>query len=258
MFGNLVIVVAVAFAAPFLLGLRPSLLLPSVVLEIVAGIVAGPSVLGLVEVDQALEVIALVGLAFVLFLAGLEIELGKLGGTVLRLTALGFAASFGDRARRRARPPGRRPDRHAAARRDHPLRHLARRADPRAQGRGRDRQHVRAAGRRRGVGRRLRRDRPALDLLLRRGRHRLDAAAARVAVRARRGRLRRGQGRRPLDADPRRPAAAAGHDRPDPRARGARPVRRIRRRRRAARARGDPRHVHRRRRARPRRPRRSR
>jgi Kef-type K+ transport system membrane component KefB len=95
MFGNLVIVVAVAFAAPFLLGLRPSLLLPSVVLEIVAGIVAGPSVLGLVEVDQALEVIALVGLAFVLFLAGLEIELGKLGGTVLRLTALGFAASFG-------------------------------------------------------------------------------------------------------------------------------------------------------------------
>jgi Kef-type K+ transport system membrane component KefB len=95
MFDNLLLVAAVAFAAPFLLGLRPSLRLPSVVLEIVAGIVIGPSVLGLVEVDQTLEVLALVGLAFVLFLAGLEIELDKLRGTVLRLTALGFAASFG-------------------------------------------------------------------------------------------------------------------------------------------------------------------
>jgi Kef-type K+ transport system membrane component KefB len=94
MFDDLLLVAAVAFAAPFLLGLKPSLRLPSVVLEIVAGIVIGPSVLGLVEVDQTLAVIALVGLAFVLFLAGLEIELDKLRGPVLRLTALGFAASF--------------------------------------------------------------------------------------------------------------------------------------------------------------------
>src|ERR687895_226668 len=94
MFDDLLLVAAVAFTAPFLLGLKPSLRLPSVVLEIVAGIVIGPSVLGLVEVDPTLEVIALVGLAFVLFLAGLEIELDKLRGPVLRLTALGFAASF--------------------------------------------------------------------------------------------------------------------------------------------------------------------
>src|SRR5829696_772177 len=94
-FANLLIVAAVAFAAPFLLGLRPSLRLPSVVLEIIAGIVVGPSVLGLAEVDQAIEVLALVGLAFVLFLAGLEIEFDKLKGSVLRLTAIGFALSFG-------------------------------------------------------------------------------------------------------------------------------------------------------------------
>jgi Kef-type K+ transport system membrane component KefB len=93
-FDSLLIVVAVAFAAPFLLGLRPSLRLPSVVLEIIAGIIVGPSVLGLAEVDEAIEVIALVGLAFVLFLAGLEIEFDKLRGSVLRLTALGFALSF--------------------------------------------------------------------------------------------------------------------------------------------------------------------
>jgi Kef-type K+ transport system membrane component KefB len=94
-FENLVVVVAVAFLAPLLLGLFPRVRLPSVVLEIVAGIVIGPSVLGLVEVDESVEVIALIGLAFVLFLAGLEIEFHKLRGQVLRLTGLGFALSFG-------------------------------------------------------------------------------------------------------------------------------------------------------------------
>jgi Kef-type K+ transport system membrane component KefB len=94
-FTDLLIVVAVAFAAPFVLGLFPRLRLPSVVVEIVAGIVIGPSALGLVEVDQVIEVLALIGLGFVLFLAGLEIEFEKLRGQVLRLTALGFALSFG-------------------------------------------------------------------------------------------------------------------------------------------------------------------
>ena len=93
-FDGLLIVVAVAFAAPFLLGLAPRLRLPSVVVEIVAGIVIGPSVLGIVEVDQVIEVLALVGLGFVLFLAGLEIEFEKLRGSVLRLTAIGFVVSF--------------------------------------------------------------------------------------------------------------------------------------------------------------------
>jgi Kef-type K+ transport system membrane component KefB len=93
-FTDLLVVVAVAFAAPFLLGLFPRVRLPSVVLEIVAGIVIGPSVLGIVEVDQVIEVLALVGLGFVLFLAGLEIEFEKLRGRVLRLTALGFVVSF--------------------------------------------------------------------------------------------------------------------------------------------------------------------
>jgi Kef-type K+ transport system membrane component KefB len=74
----------VAFAAPFALGLFPRLRLPSVVLEIIAGIVIGPSVLGLVEVDQSIEVVALIGLAFVLFLAGLEIEFDKLRGQAWR------------------------------------------------------------------------------------------------------------------------------------------------------------------------------
>jgi Kef-type K+ transport system membrane component KefB len=93
-FSGLLIVVAVAFAAPFLLGLFPKVRLPSVVLEIVAGIIIGPSVLGIVHVDDAIEVISVIGLAFLLFLAGLEIDFSKLRGQVLRLTLLGFVASF--------------------------------------------------------------------------------------------------------------------------------------------------------------------
>ena len=93
-FNNLLVVTAIAFAAPFLLGLLPRVQLPSVVLEIVAGIVVGPSVLGIAEVDEAVQVVALLGLAFVLFLAGLEIEFEKLRGQVLRITLLGFALSF--------------------------------------------------------------------------------------------------------------------------------------------------------------------
>ena len=93
-FTNLLIVVALAFAAPFLLGLAPKLLLPAVVLEILAGIVVGPSGLGWVEIDSTLEVVAVLGLAFLLFLAGLEIDFDRLRGRLLRLAAGGYAVSF--------------------------------------------------------------------------------------------------------------------------------------------------------------------
>jgi Kef-type K+ transport system membrane component KefB len=93
-FDNLLIVVAVAFAAPLVLGFFSGVKLPSVVMEIVAGIVIGPSVLGVVEVDDSVSVIAVIGLAFLLFLAGLEIEFDRLRGQVLRITLMGFAVSF--------------------------------------------------------------------------------------------------------------------------------------------------------------------
>jgi Kef-type K+ transport system membrane component KefB len=93
-FTNLLIVVAVAFAAPLALGFFPRLRLPAIVLEIVLGIVIGPSGLGWVEVDLPVSILSLIGLAFLLFLAGLEIDLQRLRGRVLRVTALGFAASF--------------------------------------------------------------------------------------------------------------------------------------------------------------------
>src|SRR5437763_16774692 len=68
--------------------------MPSVVLELVAGIVVGPAVLGWVHVDPPVAVLSAVGLAILLFLAGLEIEFSRLRGQVLRLTAIGFVVSF--------------------------------------------------------------------------------------------------------------------------------------------------------------------
>src|SRR4051794_30299161 len=93
-FSGLLIVTIVAFGAPFALGLMPRVRLPAVVLEIVAGIIVGPSVLGWVHVDETIAVVSTLGLAFLLFLAGLEIDFGRLRGRVLKLTAAGFAVSF--------------------------------------------------------------------------------------------------------------------------------------------------------------------
>jgi Kef-type K+ transport system membrane component KefB len=91
---GVVVVAAVAFAVPLFLGLFPRLRLPSVVLEIVVGIVLGPSVLNWVQVDLPLQVLSLLGLAFLLFLAGLEIDVHQLRGRLLGLVTVGFVASF--------------------------------------------------------------------------------------------------------------------------------------------------------------------
>jgi Kef-type K+ transport system membrane component KefB len=93
-FSGLLIVVAVGFGAPFLLGLAPRLRLPSVVFEIVAGIIIGPSVLGWVEIDDTISVLALMGLAILLFLAGLEIDFSRLRGRLLQLALVGWGISF--------------------------------------------------------------------------------------------------------------------------------------------------------------------
>ena len=93
-FTNLLIVVAVGLLAPLVLGFFPRFRLPAIVLEIVLGIVIGPSGLGWVKPDLPVSILALVGLAFLLFLSGLEIDVERLRGRILKLTALGFAVSF--------------------------------------------------------------------------------------------------------------------------------------------------------------------
>ena len=93
-FENLLIIASIAVAAPLLLGYQPRLRIPSVVVEIIAGVLVGPAVLGWVEVDLPVQVVAIIGLAFLLFLAGLEIDLQRLRGRLLTLALLGYVITI--------------------------------------------------------------------------------------------------------------------------------------------------------------------
>ncbi|MBO9520849.1 MAG: cation:proton antiporter [Nocardioidaceae bacterium] len=94
-FTNLLGVLVIALVAPLLLGFLPRVRVPAVVLEIVAGIAVGPAVLGWLEPDLAVRIVALLGLAMLLFLAGLEIDVHELSGRVLTAALAGYAISLG-------------------------------------------------------------------------------------------------------------------------------------------------------------------
>jgi Kef-type K+ transport system membrane component KefB len=65
------------------------------VLEIALGILIGPQVLGWVSIDTPIQVLSLLGLAFLLLLAGLEVDYERFRGRRIRLPLFGYAISFG-------------------------------------------------------------------------------------------------------------------------------------------------------------------
>jgi Kef-type K+ transport system membrane component KefB len=73
-FVPLLIVVALAFVVPVILARFKRLRFPVVVGEILAGIIVGDSGLGLVGHEPMLEMLALLGFAYLMFLSGLEID----------------------------------------------------------------------------------------------------------------------------------------------------------------------------------------
>ena len=93
-FENLLIICVLAVIAPLVIGFAPRLRIPAVVLEIVAGVIVGPSVLGWVRVDLPVQILALIGLAFLLFLSGLEIDVRQIGGVTLRKSVLAYLTTL--------------------------------------------------------------------------------------------------------------------------------------------------------------------
>jgi Kef-type K+ transport system membrane component KefB len=93
-FTSLLIVGAVAVAVPLFLGLVPAVKVPAVVLEILGGILVGPTVLGWVHLDVAVRVIADLGLGFLLFMAGFEIDLRRFDRRILILVSRAFVLSL--------------------------------------------------------------------------------------------------------------------------------------------------------------------
>jgi Kef-type K+ transport system membrane component KefB len=93
-FDSVAIVAAIGLVAPLLVGF-PRLRLPAIVLEILLGVAVGPQGLGWAAADEPVSTLSTIGLAFLLLLAGLEIDFDRLRGRVLRATATGYVLSFG-------------------------------------------------------------------------------------------------------------------------------------------------------------------
>jgi Kef-type K+ transport system membrane component KefB len=93
MFNSLLIIGGVAIVVPLLLGLFPAVKVPVVVLEILGGVLVGPAVLGWVHLDVAVRVVSDLGLGFLLFMAGYEIDLRHFERRILLLAGWAFAVS---------------------------------------------------------------------------------------------------------------------------------------------------------------------
>lgn len=92
---QLLVLALAAVAAPLLVDrLERWVRLPSVVVEIVLGILIGPQVLGLVQPSVLFATIAQLGLAMLFFLAGYEIDFRAVRGRPITLAALGWVLSF--------------------------------------------------------------------------------------------------------------------------------------------------------------------
>jgi Kef-type K+ transport system membrane component KefB len=87
-----VCVAAIAGTVGAVLGGR-GVLIPTVVIEVLLGVVIGPQVLGL-ETSEFLEFFSNLGLGLLFFFAGYEIDVRRIAGNPLRLAAVGWAVSL--------------------------------------------------------------------------------------------------------------------------------------------------------------------
>jgi Kef-type K+ transport system membrane component KefB len=92
---RLLLLGVVACLAPLLIYITRAHILPVVVLEIVGGIIIGPQVLHWVYADPILRYLSLMGLSYLLFLSGLEVDLERLRGRIMIFVGSGFLLSLG-------------------------------------------------------------------------------------------------------------------------------------------------------------------
>lgn len=73
-FGTLAVVALIACIAPIVVSLQEAVRIPAVVIEVILGALVGPGGLDWVRPNEATEVLSFLGLGFLLFVAGLEVE----------------------------------------------------------------------------------------------------------------------------------------------------------------------------------------
>jgi Kef-type K+ transport system membrane component KefB len=83
-----------AVLAPLLAEIPLGFRVPVVVLEVILGIVIGPHGLGLVHFDGFLEAMFLFGMSASLFMAGMELEWGRIRGRPIALASVGWIVSL--------------------------------------------------------------------------------------------------------------------------------------------------------------------
>jgi len=91
---ELLLIAFVAMLAPLVTELPSGVRLPVVVLEIVLGIIIGPHLLDLARPEGMTETLGQLGLAFLLFTVGLEIDFDKIRGKPLSLAIGGWFLSL--------------------------------------------------------------------------------------------------------------------------------------------------------------------
>ncbi len=91
---SLVVIIAAIVLAPLIADNIPRIKVPVVVVEIALGIIIGPQVLGLAELNPFIDGLALLGLAFLFFLAGFEIDFDRIRGRPLKLAGVGWLLSI--------------------------------------------------------------------------------------------------------------------------------------------------------------------
>jgi Kef-type K+ transport system membrane component KefB len=90
-----VLILAAAFMAPFLSDhLSRWIAIPSVVLELLLGVLIGPVALGWAHQGEVVTAISDLGLSMLMFLAGYEIDFGRIRGRPLRLAVTGWLISL--------------------------------------------------------------------------------------------------------------------------------------------------------------------
>ena len=90
----LLLIAFVAMLAPLLAELPSNFRLPVVVLEVIMGILIGPHVFSLASPDGMVGTLGELGLTFLLFMVGLEIDFDKIRGRPLSLAVGGWFLSF--------------------------------------------------------------------------------------------------------------------------------------------------------------------
>jgi Kef-type K+ transport system membrane component KefB len=92
---NTAIISLLTVAAPLVAHLLRRAAVPVIVVELLLGLAAGPHGLGWFEVDGAVNTLALLGVSFLFFLAGLEVDLQQIRGQLLGHSLLGYAMGLG-------------------------------------------------------------------------------------------------------------------------------------------------------------------